>query len=127
MKRVLASVLMIVLAGTVSADDKVNPTGTWKWEAGRAGQRREVTLKLKLEGDKLTGSLPGRQGRETPIEEGTFKDGKLSFVVTREVQGNKIVTKYSGTVEGDTLKLKVETERNGQVRTQEIEAKRVKE
>ncbi|MCX7700085.1 MAG: hypothetical protein N2039_04350 [Gemmataceae bacterium] len=127
MQRLAAMVMVLGLATAGFADSKNDPTGTWKWEVERQGQRREMTLKLKLEGDKLTGSMPGRQGRETPIEEGTFKDGKVSFTITREMQGNKIVTKYSGTVEGDTLKLKVETERNGQTRTSEIEAKRVKD
>ncbi len=119
-------VVMLVTTG-VLADEKNDPTGTWKWEVQRQGQRREMTLKLKVEGDKLTGSMPGRQGREIAIEEGTYKDGKVSFTITREVQGNKVVVKYSGAVEGDTLKLKVETERNGQTRTSEIEAKRVKD
>jgi hypothetical protein len=127
MKRLVAMAVVLSLCGMVRADDTANPTGTWKWEVERQGQKREMTLKLKLEGDKLTGSVPGRQGRETPIEDGTFKDGKISFTITREVQGNKMVTKYSGTVEGDTLKLKVETERNGQVRTSEIVAKRAKD
>ena len=49
------------------ADDKPNPTGTWKWTVKFGEQTREMTLKLKLDGDKLTGAMLGRDGKETPI------------------------------------------------------------
>jgi hypothetical protein len=71
--------------------------------------------------------MPGRegaQGRETPIEEGKIKGDEISFQVTREIQGNKMVTKYSGKVSGDTIKGKTETERDGQTRSRDWEAKK---
>ena len=113
MKRLgfLAAVVAVVgLAGVALADDKANPTGTWKWSVERNGQKRESTLKLKLEGDKLTGSMPGRQNQETMIENGTFKDGEISFSVTRERNGQKTTTKYTGKLSGDTIKGKIERE-----------------
>ena len=45
------------------ADDKANPIGTWKWTINAGGKTHEATLNLKLEGDKLTGSMPGRKGK----------------------------------------------------------------
>jgi hypothetical protein len=108
------------------ADVKGDPTGTWKWEVDMGGQKREMSLTLKLEGDKLTGSMPGRNNTETKIEEGTFKDGEVSFSTTRTMGDNKIVTKYKGKVDGDTLKMTAETDRNGQVNKRDIEAKRAK-
>ena len=59
--------------------------------------------KDKLEGDKLTGTISGRQGAETPIEEASFKDGEVKFQITRERDGQKMVSKYSGKISGDTL------------------------
>src|SRR5262249_42265639 len=44
------------LAAAARADDKPDPNGTWKWEVERNGQKFETTLKLKLDGDKLTGT-----------------------------------------------------------------------
>lgn len=82
-----------------------------------------MTLKLKLEGDKLTGAMVGRNGQETAIEDGTFKDGEVSFKVTRERQGNKVTTKYTGKVSGDTIKGKAG--REGQ-EGRDWEAKRAK-
>ena len=118
---------MFVFAGAARGEDKADPTGTWKWEVKFNDQTREVTLKLKLEGDKLTGAMVGRNGQETAIEDGKFKDGELSFTITRQRNDQKFVTKYSGKQDGDTIKGKSESERDGQTRSREWEAKRVKE
>jgi hypothetical protein len=132
MRRLFATALVVTIVGSVGAlraDDKASPTGTWKWTVpGRqGGEARELTLKLKLDGDKLTGSMPGRNGQETAIEDGQYKDGEISFKVTRERQGNKITTKYSGKLSGDTIKGKIESERNGQPQSRDWEAKRAKD
>ena len=130
MRRLFVTALVVTLVGSVGAlraDDKANPTGTWKWTVMRNNQSRETTLKLKLDGDKLTGAMVGQNGQETPIEDGQFKDGEVSFKVTRERQGNKITTKYSGKLSGDTIKGKIESERNGQPQSRDWEAKRSKD
>jgi len=130
MRRVFVAALVVTFAGSLTAlraDDKANPTGTWKWTVNFGGQEREMTLKLKLDGDKLTGSMPGRNGQETAIEDGKFKDGEVSFKVTRERQGNKFTIKYTGKVSGDTIKGKTEFERDGQPQSRDWEAKRAKD
>src|SRR4051812_42690008 len=83
MKKLVAMALVLGLVGAAAADDKAkaDPTGTWKWTVEFGGQQREQTLKLKLEGDKLTGSMVGRN-QETPIEDARYKDGEVSFKVT---------------------------------------------
>jgi len=125
MKRwaMLAAIVCVVgFAGVVQAD----PTGTWKWSTEVGGQTRETTLKLKLEGDKLTGAVVGRNNQETAIEDGKFKDGEVSFKVTRERNGQKFTTKYSGKLSGDAIKGKTESERDGQVQSRDWEAKKAK-
>ncbi len=121
--------LCVTLGGVTAgwAQDKADPTGTWKWEVTFGDQKREQTVKLKLADGKLTGAMPGRNNQETAIEAGTFKDGEISFTVTRERQGQKFVTKYKGKITGDTIKGKMESERDGQKREVDWEAKRVKE
>jgi hypothetical protein len=132
MRRLVAAALVVTLAGSIGAlraDDKANPTGTWKWSVpGRqGGQAREMTLKLKLDGDKLTGAMVGQNGQETAIEDGQYKDGEVSFKVTRERQGNKFTIKYTGKVSGDAIKGKSEFEREGQTQSRDWEAKRAKD
>jgi len=127
MKRLAAAALVLAFVGFVSpALGAENPTGTWKWTASFGGQEREQTLTLKLEGDKLTGSMPGRDNQVTQISDGTFKDNKVSFSVTREFNGQKRTTKYSGTVAGDTITGKSERERDGQTTSTDWVAKRQK-
>ena len=122
----LASCLSLAFTTAAQADDKkVDPTGTWTWSVpGRDGQTRDATLKLKLEGDKLTGAMSGRNN-EIAIEEGKLTGDEISFKVTREgANGNKITTKYAGKISGDTIKGKTEFERGGESRSRDWEAKR---
>jgi hypothetical protein len=121
------SVCVMLMGLTVQADDKkADPTGTWKWsQAGQNGQTRESTLKLKLDGDKLTGKMAGRNG-DTDIEDAKIKGDEISFKVVREVNGNKMTSKYNGKISGDSIKGKIETERDGNSRSRDWEAKRDK-
>jgi hypothetical protein len=88
------------------------------------GETMTPTLKLKREGTTLTGTVTGRTGNETAIENGKLTGDELSFQVVRERDGNKMITKYNGKIAGDTIKGKIETQRNGEPRTREWEAKR---
>jgi hypothetical protein len=128
MKRLTMVALCLALLGLATAAraaDKPDPTGTWKWTVSINGQDREFTLKLKMDGDKLTGAMV-RNDQETAIEDGTFKDGELSFKVTRERNGQKFTTKYKGKLDGDTIKGKSEFERNGEAQSRDWDAKRSK-
>lgn len=131
MKRTCCVALAFILAvagfSRVSrAEDKPDPTGTWKWSVTANNQTFEPTLKLKLEGDKLSGTMSGRNNQETAIDDAKFKDGEVSFSVTRERNGQKRTTKYKGKLDGDTIKGKSESERDGQTNSRDWEAKREK-
>ena len=100
-----AACAILALGAVAQAQDKkADPTGTWTWSTpGRDGRpERKFTLKLKLEGEKVTGTLsaPGRGGQSSDV---AISDGKLS---------------------GDTIKGKMEFERNGQTQSRDWEAKR---
>jgi hypothetical protein len=131
MKRLAVAVVAVVILAPVAivrAADKPDPTGTWKWTIETPnGQKRDVTLKLKLADGKLTGAMSGRMGNETEIGDATFKDGAISFSVTRERNGNKVTTKYTGKLDGDTIKGKTEFERDGKAESRDWEAKRSKD
>jgi len=120
-------------AGLACADTaKVDPSGTWQWSTpGRNGAPgRTNTLVLKLEGDKLTGTLsvPVRNGNvDTKIEEATFKGDEIAFSVTREFRNNKMTTKYTGKLTADTIKGKVEFKnRNGETQSRDWTATKKK-
>jgi Zn/Cd-binding protein ZinT len=91
-----------------------------KWTAqipGRNGQSREATFTFKADGDKLTGSMSGRQG-DSPISDGKIAGDTITF--TREGQRGKQT--YTGKVSGDEIKFKVEGGQGGG--GQEFTAKR---
>ena len=128
MKIALSAVFAL---GFVFATQAADPSGTYSWtQPGRnGGPDRKMTLKLKVEGDKVTGKMisPGRQGGdpvETEIKDGKLKADEISFTVTREFNGNTMTAKYNGKVTADAIKGKIETERNGEKQSRDWEAKR---
>ena len=124
MRRVLAAiVLLTAFVSVVSAVE--DPTGTWKSTVMLGKKSQEVTIKLKVEGDKLVGTIGGGN-RDAAISDGTFKDDRVSFSVIREQKGEKLTQKYTGTVSGDTIKGKIDTDRGGKSRSTDWEAKRQK-
>ena len=126
MKRLVAAVVALVFVSLINPARAEDPTGTWTWKVMFNNNSFDATLKLKLEGDKLTGTMPGRDNQETAISDASFKDNKVSFSVTREINGQKRTTKYEGTLSGDTIKGKSTRERDGNVTSTDWEAKRQK-
>jgi len=139
MRRLLVTALVVALVGMAGmaqsaekekakkkARERANPTGTWTWAVKIGEQTREMTLKLKLDGDKLTGAMVGRDGQETKIEDAKYQKGTLSFTVVRERGGVKMTSKYTGRVSADAIKGKISVEREGKTESRDWDAKRVK-
>jgi len=119
------AVLGVAFGGlsTARAADKT-ATGDWKWEFKRQnGEALEITMNLKQEGEKLTGTIK-RGDFSTEIKDGKIKDGDLSFETVIERDGNSFTIKYKGKQTGDTIKGKIEFERDGQTQSRDWEAKR---
>ena len=98
-----------------------------KWVAqvpGQGGQTREVTFTFKAEGEKLTGTVSGRQG-DVAISDGTVKGDDISFTQTFDAQGTTIKVIYTGKVSGDEIKMSRKRDGGDQPAT-EFTAKRVK-
>ena len=63
---------------------------------------------------------------EGNIENGKVnRNGELSFTIPRERDGTKFVIKYTGKVDGDSLRIKGVVTLNGQEHAREFEARRV--
>ena len=122
-KRILFLSVCFVLAAltAVWAEDI---TGKWVAQVpGRDGQTRETTFNLKSEGDKVTGTVSGRQG-DTPIADGKITGSDISFTMTANFQGNSIKFVYKGKVSGDEIKFT--RTREGADQAQEFTAKKAK-
>ena len=108
--RILAALAAIVMTtGAFAADI----AGNWKWTSQGQNGTQENTAKFEMKEGKLTGTVTNPRG-EAPISAATLKDGALAFSVEREYNGNKMVIKYTGKLDGDTIKGSIERPgRNG--------------
>jgi hypothetical protein len=136
-QRILSNVIRLVTCALLAvgalarADDKKpEPAGTWIWTtpARNGGADRTNTLTLKMDGDKLTGtlSMPRRGGDnvDTAIKEAKVDGADVSFTVSREFNGNTMTSKYSGKLSGDTITGKIEFERDGETQSRDWTAMR---
>lgn len=115
------------LGSSVFAAD-ANVAGTWKSSFTTAdGQTIESSLKLKQEGDKLSGTVISRNGTEYPMDEVKLTGDQLSIKVTRERNGEKTTMKVVAKLSGDNLKGKLEANWGGEDRKADWEATRVVE
>ncbi len=116
---VIAAIGMIAAAAVAADID-----GKWQAESpGRDGNTMTTTFMFKADGDKLTGTISGRQG-ETPISEGKITGDEISFVVVRNMGGEERKIQYKGKLSGDELKITMQF--NPDRPPREMVAKRVK-
>lgn len=127
-----------------AADTTASLTGTWKVTFIHDGKRDayQPNLKLKADGEKLTGTLDRNTGTKIetlPVEAGKIKGADVSFDIQfySQVYKNGVLQspntnnmshwKFQGTLGGATIKGTVEKESSAGRRTQNWEARRVAE
>lgn len=88
-----------------------DPSGTWKFSPG--GDAPDSTIVLAVTDGRLGGSIitPGRNGKDSAVKlaSASIKGDVVNLTVHRTVKKEKIVTKYSGRLEGDTITGKFES------------------
>jgi hypothetical protein len=77
-------------------------SGGWKWIMQNRSGPQEVHATFVFKDGALTGTVTGRMG-EAPIGDARFENDQVHFTVTREASEGKIVIKYDGKLEGDTI------------------------
>src|SRR5690348_6869855 len=86
--------LLVIVGMTASlwAEEKkpAHVDGKWKWTyKTKDGKDAEVFVKLRQDGEKLSGAYVARDGKETPLENGKVNGDELSFEVNREMPAGK--------------------------------------
>ncbi len=123
-------------------ESAVNPAGTWKVTVVTTNTQARPTvqtLKLKLDGSTLTGTLsynssPTANGKarvsDLPITDAKLQGREISFNFTHPPafgNGPGANYNYKGTVSGETIKGTLTQEWMGHTSTKSWEAKRLKE
>ena len=128
MKTIFSAALVLVLGlcGLAGAQEKADPVGTWKCEYQIGEQKRTSTLTIKMDGDKLAGTMSWPDQKETNLKDVKLKDADLTFSAERVLGDNKFNVEYKFTITGDKLKGKGAVETGGEKREFDIEGKREK-
>jgi hypothetical protein len=104
-KCLVALLVVVALASLTFA--QTGPAGKWVGETqGRAGTQ-QVTLQLKVDGDKLTGTYQQGEQAATEISDGKVVDaGTITFKRSFTGRGgNPITIEYTGKISGSEMTL----------------------
>ena len=107
MKTFILTVLFVFVAGIAFA---AGIDGTWNGEvAGMGGgEPMKISYTFKADGKTLTGTTKDMNGEDMSIKDGKIDGNKISFSVKMNMGQNEMKIKYTGTVEGDELTLKMD-------------------
>jgi hypothetical protein len=128
MKTILSMALVFGTCGVVTAadDKKTDPVGTWKCEYKIGDQKRESTLTIKKDGDKVTGTMTWADQKDEKLKDVKLKGDTLTFSAVRKLMGNDIPLDYTFTIDGDKLKGKGASNFSSQKQEFDITATRQK-
>lgn len=97
------------------------PEGTWTWERTLGEKDVDVTMKAKLEGEKVTGKVSNRKRGGLDILHGKFKDGRITFELEGKIGAVEFTSKFEGRLVGDRIQGKetIKTDAGATVETWE--------
>ena len=109
MKRILGmTFILVVLALSVAtarplAFQAASAVGSWDVTIDSPQGQRTVVMVIKKDGDKFTGAMKSQAG-ERPLDSVAVKGDEITFVMTRQVQGQDMVMTYKGKIAKDSMK-----------------------
>ena len=106
--KVPALLIFMLVFGVFVITQSVDGKWTGEVQGGRGPQ--QVSLTLKADGTKLTGTTAGRGG-DTPISDGTINKTELKFKTTQQGRGGEVTFEWTGTLKGDEIAMKRSEER----------------
>ncbi|MFA0765302.1 MAG: hypothetical protein BDTLLHRC_000255 [Candidatus Fervidibacter sp.] len=77
--------------------------GTWRWSVPTARGERQYVLRLRQRFQKISGTVT-TDGEETPISDAQLNGNQIRFTVVRDIRGQKVTMRFSGRVNGDTIR-----------------------
>jgi hypothetical protein len=102
--RILRCFLLLAFLSNAFAADI---TGKWKGPMSQGGQ---AVFTLKTEGDSVSGTMLGEDGKEKAIRSGKLKGDAISFSVDSDWQGTPLTLLVKGTVSGNEMHLRIDAD-----------------
>jgi hypothetical protein len=116
----MIAMMALVLFPVMSSGQDIDLTGDWEMSTESPRGPRTQTIHIEQDGEKLTVTMtggPGRRGGQGGggeiAAEGTIKGNKVEWSFTRNTPRGDFTTKYTGTVEGDTMSGEVDRGQRG--------------
>jgi hypothetical protein len=113
LKSSLVVMCLVALSSFVLAQ---SVDGTWTAEVQGGRGPQTLTITLKADGGKLTGSAGGGRGGPVDITDGTISGADLKFKTKQMGRGGEIVMSWAGTLKGDEIAFS-RTPEGGQAQT----------
>jgi hypothetical protein len=110
MKWVLRFLVLSVFMAVLPAARGGDMSGTWKGAFDFQGSSIPVTINLKIDGTKVTGSVEGLPTTPTEIHEGTISGDMVTFWVNTDYEGETYKLVYKGKVAADQISFDFGTE-----------------
>jgi hypothetical protein len=112
MKKICSMIAMfaLLLFPLVSSAQDIDLTGDWEMTTESPRGKRTQTIHIEQDGEKLTVTMQGGVGRRGGqggggeiTAEGTIRGNKVEWSFTRNTPRGEFTTKYTGSVDGDTM------------------------
>ena len=126
MKAILSVALVLGVCGLAGAADKVDPVGTWKCDYEIGSQKLTATLTIKMDGDKLAGTISWPDQKDEKLKDVKLKESTLTFSAVRKFMDKEFPLDFTLTIEGDKFKGKSSSNFGGKMQEFDIEGKREK-
>ena len=105
--KILTIIVLLSASAALMAQTKVDVTGKWALEVKtEAGGTTMPDVTLKQDGEKLTGHYSSQTLGEAEVT-GTVKGQQIEFGFNAQVQAFALQVRYTGTVDGNSMKGKI--------------------
>ena len=116
----LIAMMALVLFPVMLRGHDIDLTGDWEMTSETPRGEITQTIHIEQDGEKLTLTMQGGMGRRGGQEgggeitaEGTISGNKVEWSFTRNTPRGDFTTKYTGTVEGDSMSGEVDRGQRG--------------
>jgi hypothetical protein len=92
---------ILALSSFVMAQSSID--GTWTGDVPGGRGPTTLTVTLKADGGKVTGTVGGGRGGPVTIEEGTLSGSTVKFKTKQQGRGGEVTLDWTGTVKGDEI------------------------